>query len=279
VITDDGTRFWMAGTASSALNAGVRYAEFGSDTSVRLTSAPTNVRVVNIFDGQLYVSTQSGDFRGLNAVGTGLPTEPEQLTMRLPGFELAGIQPHGYFFADANTVYTADERTLANGGGVQKWTFDGTTWTPSYTMQAGLSSGVRSITGIVEPAGTTLYITTADTISSIFGNRLMKVVDTGEFSEFILVAMAPGHTVFRGIAWAPEGACPPCYADCDRNEQLNVDDFICFINEFAQAQSLAPQVQMTHYANCDGSTTEPVLTVDDFICFINNFAQGCPPCQ
>ena len=30
------------------------------------------------------------------------------------------------------------------------------------------------------------------------------------------------------------------------------------------------------YANCDGSTTPPVLNVLDFNCFINRFAAGCP---
>lgn len=30
------------------------------------------------------------------------------------------------------------------------------------------------------------------------------------------------------------------------------------------------------YANCDGSTTPPILNIDDFTCFINRFAQGCP---
>ncbi len=30
------------------------------------------------------------------------------------------------------------------------------------------------------------------------------------------------------------------------------------------------------YANCDGSTTSPVLNVLDFACFINKFAAGCP---
>jgi hypothetical protein len=29
------------------------------------------------------------------------------------------------------------------------------------------------------------------------------------------------------------------------------------------------------YANCDGSTTVPVLTVADFGCFLNAFAAGC----
>ena len=73
----------------------------------------------------------------------------------------------------------------------------------------------------------------------------------------------------------------PCYANCDQSTNppiLNVDDFTCFINEFAAAQVLPPAAQITHYANCDGSTTTPVLNVDDFTCFINEFAaaQGLP---
>jgi hypothetical protein len=71
----------------------------------------------------------------------------------------------------------------------------------------------------------------------------------------------------------------PCYPNCDGSTVepiLNIDDFTCFINEFAQAQSLPHAQQLTHYANCDNSTTDPVLNVDDFTCFINAFAQGCP---
>ena len=30
------------------------------------------------------------------------------------------------------------------------------------------------------------------------------------------------------------------------------------------------------YANCDGSTTPPILNVADFSCFLNAFAAGCP---
>ena len=29
------------------------------------------------------------------------------------------------------------------------------------------------------------------------------------------------------------------------------------------------------YANCDGSTSPPILNVNDFICFQSRFAQGC----
>jgi subtilisin-like proprotein convertase family protein len=72
---------------------------------------------------------------------------------------------------------------------------------------------------------------------------------------------------------------PACYANCDGSTTapvLNVDDFTCFINSYAAAQALPTAQQITAYANCDGSTTSPVLNVDDFTCFINQYAQGCP---
>jgi hypothetical protein len=72
---------------------------------------------------------------------------------------------------------------------------------------------------------------------------------------------------------------PPCFSNCDNSTTapiLNVDDFTCFINAFASAQSLPHAQQIQHYANCDDSTTSPVLNVDDFTCFINAFAAGCP---
>jgi hypothetical protein len=70
-----------------------------------------------------------------------------------------------------------------------------------------------------------------------------------------------------------------CYANCDHSTTppvLNVEDFVCFINEFANGLALSSAQQIVHYANCDNSTTDPVLNVEDFICFIDQFAQGCP---
>jgi hypothetical protein len=74
-------------------------------------------------------------------------------------------------------------------------------------------------------------------------------------------------------------SAPACYANCDGSTVqpvLNIDDFSCFINQFAMAQGLPAAQQLTHYANCDGSTVEPVLNIDDFSCFINAYANGCP---
>jgi hypothetical protein len=61
-----------------------------------------------------------------------------------------------------------------------------------------------------------------------------------------------------------------CYANCDQSTTspiLNVNDFQCFLNRYAAGDS---------YANCDGSVAAPVLNVNDFICFNNAFASGCP---
>jgi subtilisin-like proprotein convertase family protein len=62
----------------------------------------------------------------------------------------------------------------------------------------------------------------------------------------------------------------PCYANCDGSTSvplLTVADFACFLNRYAAGDS---------YANCDGSTAIPVLTVADFACFLNSYAAGCP---
>ena len=63
--------------------------------------------------------------------------------------------------------------------------------------------------------------------------------------------------------------CQSCYANCDGSTTqplLNVNDFVCFQNRFAAGDS---------YANCDGSTTAPVLNINDFVCFQSRFAAGC----
>jgi hypothetical protein len=65
--------------------------------------------------------------------------------------------------------------------------------------------------------------------------------------------------------------CPPaCYANCDGSTTppvLNVRDFTCFLQRYAAGDS---------YANCDGSTVPPVLNVADFTCFLQKFGAGCP---
>jgi cytochrome c peroxidase len=89
-------------------------------------------------------------------------------------------------------------------------------------------------------------------------------------------AAASGGQAFSNVARAPifcgSGGCPaPCgYANCDASTTppvLNIADFLCFQARFIQGDA---------YANCDGSTASPVLNIADFLCFQQRFAAGCP---
>jgi hypothetical protein len=76
------------------------------------------------------------------------------------------------------------------------------------------------------------------------------------------------RALIDNVVLTPAGA--PCYANCDNSTSapvLNVLDFNCFINRFTAGES---------YANCDNSTVAPILNVLDFNCFINRFTAGCP---
>jgi hypothetical protein len=71
------------------------------------------------------------------------------------------------------------------------------------------------------------------------------------------------------LTWALIDAGYVCYANCDGSTTapvLNVLDFSCFLNKFASGDP---------WANCDRSTTAPVLNINDFACFLNAFAAGC----
>jgi hypothetical protein len=100
--------------------------------------------------------------------------------------------------------------------------------------------------------------------------RALEAVSPGDF-----VAAGSIQGALRDAVVSRRG----CYANCDQSTTppiLNVEDFACFINEFAHAITLPLSQQIEHYANYDPSPGPPVLNVEDFTCFMMKFAQGCP---
>jgi glucose/arabinose dehydrogenase len=86
-----------------------------------------------------------------------------------------------------------------------------------------------------------------------------------------------GEDAAGDLYWMGNGAIyklvSTCYANCDGSTTspvLNIADFTCFLTAFAKNDC---------YANCDGSTTAPVLNVADFTCFLTKFAAGGPGCS
>jgi hypothetical protein len=190
-VSVDGSAFWLSGS-----NQGVRYATLGAVTSTGLFTLPANIRVANIFDNQLYCSSATTTFQGVSIIGTGLPTTPTTPTL-LPGFPTAtGPQNYDFFFADANTLYVADDRATG-AGGIQKWALIAGTWTLQYTLAVTATSGCRGLSGYVDGGVTTLFATT----TQANGNSLVSVIDAGAGSPFTTIATAAANTAFRGVRW------------------------------------------------------------------------------
>lgn len=209
VASVDGTSFWTSGTGATT-TAGVRFVQnLGDNSSLFLNaSSPTNCRVVGIYDSNLYTTSASGVYLGVNAVGQGLPTTPGQTITLLQGFPTAGgtsaSSTYDFFWADPNTVYVADDNAPASTvGGISKWTFNGSIWTRAYrlTVQPTPTSnwGARGLTGFVRDGVTTLWATmnTGSGSSTV----LCTVTDTGPNSVVTPLLTSPASTAFRGLRY------------------------------------------------------------------------------
>ena len=196
--TNDGTAFWVAGA-----DGGVRYAALGATSSTQLSITDTNIRVMNIFNSQLYASSGQASYVGINSVGSGLPTSSGATITNL--FAMDGTSPSPYGFSispDGNSIYIADDRSIANGGGVQKWVFGGSTWSHSYTLKTNLSKGIRGLA--VDWSGTNPVIYASDATGSL--NNLVRVTDAGSSSPFTTLATAATNEIFRGVAFTPNAS-------------------------------------------------------------------------
>ena len=215
----------------------------------------SNYRGLTIFNNTLYVTKGSGS-NGVNTVyqvGTAgkLPTLTDAATTPiniLPGFNtllardtISTAYPFGIWFANANTLYVADEGdgTAANAGtsttsGLQKWILREGTWRVAYVMQNGLGLGVsygvtgypaalnpmtdglRNITGRVNADGTVTIWGLTSTVSTngdqgADPNKLVMITDVlantdpGKASTetFTVLKTAGFGEVLRGVTFTP----------------------------------------------------------------------------
>ena len=120
----------------------------------------------------------------------------------------SGASPYGFVLFDASTtvagpdlLYVADDRNAASGGGIQKWTFNGTTWTLATTFSVGGSVGARGVTGYLSGSIYKLFATTTETAA----NRLIRLDDDGINPPTpVTLSTAALNTVYRGVALAPQ---------------------------------------------------------------------------
>jgi hypothetical protein len=181
---------------------------------------------------------------------SGFPSMPNKSLTTITAF------PFGIWFADANTFYVADEGDGYTAGadlythaaeqttaGLQKWVFNGTTWTLAYTLQGGLglgspyqihgyptgnnpgtnlpwapaTDGLRNITGRVNHDGTVTIWAITSTVSGngdtgADPNRLVAITDQlknttatkAAGEKFVTVRQAGFAEALRGVAFTPD---------------------------------------------------------------------------
>ncbi len=211
--SDDGGSFWTTGaSASDAGNTGfgVQYVSLGSTgASTTVGSPPTNTRVVAVFGGQLYASSAFTPYNGVFTVGTGEPTSAATSTL-LSGFAGDSGSPYGFSLQDLDasvpgldTLYLADDSNPDAGGGIQKWAFNGTTWTNITTFTNGLP-GKTGFFGVVAMPTSNGVVLIA-TVNVTSGTEIIKYVDDGVNTPTAsVIATSVAGTSFRGVALPPQ---------------------------------------------------------------------------
>lgn len=221
-----------------------------------------NYRGIAVFNNTLYVTKGSGG-NGINTVyqvgaaGT-LPTVATAASAPitiLPGFPTtlaknataASDYPFGIWFADATTLYVADEGdgTAADAAGsttagLQKWVLSKGTWTMAYVLQNGLNlgqpysianyptslnpatGGLRNLTGKMNGDGTVTIWAVTSTVSAngdqgADPNMLVSITDTlanttaasATNEKFTILRTANAGEVLRGVCFAPTAGSTP----------------------------------------------------------------------
>ena len=120
-------------------------------------------------------------------------------------------------------AYIADDRTTL-GGGLQKWTLSGTSWSNSWsvfvsgtvgsppsTLQSGTGvgfAGIRGLAGTYDSVlGASLYATTTE----LSNNRVISIFDSGSThpSTYTTLQSAGTNFAFRGVDLSPVSVPEP----------------------------------------------------------------------
>jgi hypothetical protein len=210
---DASGNIWTAGTASGS-NGGVRATTLGGTTSTLVSTTVTNVRQVEIFNNQLYVSDSSGSASRLGTVGTGLPTTSGQTITSLPGLPTSTGSAYAFFMADLNnsvagmdTLYVADD-TSGTAGGILKYSLVGGSWVANGQVGTG-TDAYRGLTGEVVNGQVNLFATGLGGTGATGGGKLVSITDASGYNGSITgttaftLSTALTNEAFRGVAVIP----------------------------------------------------------------------------
>ncbi len=193
-------------------------------------------------------------------VAPGATPTPDTLVVYLG--EVEATQPTGTRRAtliDSQAIFLGEHTTDAFGDVVGTFELEpGITFRTASSPYTVLEPAVVDLAALIDGtarADITLTVSSGELIVDLDEVRLEWGVATGPDS-FTPSDVQPVITnLYVGS---------PCYADFDRNGQLDVFDFLAFLTAFDRRD---------FRADCDGCGE---LSIFDFICFQNAFVAGCP---
>jgi hypothetical protein len=190
--TDGSGNYWASGTGASG-QTGIYY--YGNNSSLTVLNSGIAGRAIGAYGGNLYYTTGSGTaglymYSGLPTSGTPTPTL----------LASTGGTPYGFFFNPGMTIlYVANE-----SGGIQKWTFNGSSWSLAYTLDSGVD--FDWVTANFTGGNPVLY---AASLAGTGGNSIYALTDNGSAGSStasILDTIAASSSVagnFDGLAFVP----------------------------------------------------------------------------
>jgi Secretion system C-terminal sorting domain len=207
-VTDNGSQFWVAG-AAAALSPGTAYATLAATTSTPISTTLSNIRQINIFGGQLFVSTSVLGSTRINTVGTGLPTTSGQAITGLPTFPTLGSMFSFVLFdmdvvtPGYDVIYVVGDDAIA----LTKYSLVAGTWVSNGVVGVATDT-YRGLTARLTGSTVTLYATRKGGTAAAGGGEFVSLVDAsgynGAFSAVPSVIVTAGVSkAFRGIAFAP----------------------------------------------------------------------------
>lgn len=194
--SDGADNFWAVGATSGTVYLGL------ASPPATIQSKLDDSEVIHIFNGNLCFSEQKTTPYGIYDFA-GLPTVAAEAGLLFATG--SNSSPYGFAISPDNTVaYVADDRAVASGGGIQKYTNNGA-WGLAYTLGTGKGSkvGARGLAvQFSDPA--IIYATTAESST----NRLLAITDTNSTAEATVLATAGVNEVLRGVQFTPQGSAP-----------------------------------------------------------------------
>ena len=201
----DGSSFYGVGGTG-----GIVYATLGATTGTAVTPTGTgllsNMRVIDVYNNQLYASSNSGSFRLATTGGAPASTAGQTLT-NLSGWPTSGGSPYAYFLADLNnavagldTAYVSDDAL-----GLLKYSLVGGAWTLNGTIGAG-ADAYRGLDAEIVGGSVNIFATRKGGSNTAGGGERVMITDTAGYNAAFstttptLLATAAANTAFRGVS-------------------------------------------------------------------------------